>query len=107
MSGKLITLLALVASTLCFVSVAHGREDFAGKYEGDNLSVEIAADGGGYAGQIHLGQQQFPFKAREDAGRIHARSPVRATTSISHPASKAMPLLSSLAARPTRSSGSR
>jgi 6-phosphogluconate dehydrogenase len=35
MSGKLITLLALFASTLCLVSAAHGREDFAGKYEGD------------------------------------------------------------------------
>jgi hypothetical protein len=39
--------------------------DYSGKYEGPNLSVQINPDNGGYAGQIQLGQQQFPLKARE------------------------------------------
>lgn len=44
---------------------------FAGTFQGENLSVEIAPAGPGYAGTIHLGRQQFPFKAREQDGALH------------------------------------
>ncbi len=70
MSGKLIPLLAVFTSICYFASAAYGGDGFTGKYESDNFSIEVVPDGGGYAGQIHLGRQHFPFKARAEAGQL-------------------------------------
>ena len=41
--------------------------EYAGKYEGENLAVEIVPEGPAYRGAIRLGEQTFPLKAHEAA----------------------------------------
>lgn len=63
----------LVVSITCMSLVAAGAvadEPFDGTFRGEKLSVEIAPGGPGHVGTIHLGQQQFPFKAREQGGAL-------------------------------------
>jgi hypothetical protein len=47
----------------CLTTLATAAEDFAGKYLGQNLSVELKLDNAAYTGTIALGDQQFPVKA--------------------------------------------
>jgi hypothetical protein len=49
---------------------ATAAEDYVGKYESEKLQVEIAKDSGEYVGRIHLGQQEFPLKAHENAAGL-------------------------------------
>lgn len=43
---------------------------FAGTFKNDQLTVEIAAAGGAFAGTIKMGDQQLPVKATEAAGKL-------------------------------------
>ncbi len=64
-------LLSLSCLAICLLSpAARAADNYAGKYESPKLSVEIIPDGDAYAGQIHLGQQAFPLKAREAGGHL-------------------------------------
>jgi len=46
-------------------------DPWLGAYEGDGLRITIAADAGGYAGELALGAQRFPFRATATpAGRL-------------------------------------
>ena len=71
MTKTLLHVCAIWTLGLCVLPcAARGQDRYAGKYEGDKLSVEFVLRDGAYAGEIRLGQQGFPLKAREQAGRL-------------------------------------
>jgi hypothetical protein len=43
--------------------LAPPADPWVGAFEGDGLRITIAAEGGGYAGELALGDQRFPFRA--------------------------------------------
>jgi hypothetical protein len=55
---------------LCHLAAPALADDFSGKYQGDNLALQMSADGDAYSGNIQLGQQQFPLKAHEDGDHL-------------------------------------
>jgi hypothetical protein len=70
LASKLLSLFFLSTLQLCLLAAPAVAEDYSGKYQGDNLAVQIAADGDAYSGKIQLGQQEFPLKAREDGDHL-------------------------------------
>jgi hypothetical protein len=53
-----------------FIPAYATAEDYSGSYQGPKLAMTISRSPDGYSGQIRLGQQAFPFNAREDNGRL-------------------------------------
>ena len=49
---------------------ASAAQDYSGSYKGPKLAMTIANSGNGYTGQIRLGDQAFPFSAREENGKL-------------------------------------
>jgi hypothetical protein len=70
MGGKLFWCVALCVAGMALSPCIAGAANFAGKFENEKLSVAIAADHDGYAGDIQLGDKHFPLTAREEPGRL-------------------------------------
>lgn len=81
---------ALACALFVWLSAAcaQGAGDYAGKFENPKLSVEMVADAGGYVGQIHMGQEQFPLKARWRLGGLPVPFRARAMIMILRPRGK-------------------
>ena len=61
MFGKWFGRVALLISGIILLPGVASAADYAGKYEGMNLSVTLTPDGGAYGGEIRLGEHRSPL----------------------------------------------
>ncbi|MBM4048413.1 MAG: hypothetical protein FJ279_25195 [Planctomycetes bacterium] len=63
-------LLVSLAMGVWLADGALAAEPFAGTFVGKELTIEAKAADGQYSGVIKLGEQSFPFTAREQEGAL-------------------------------------